>query len=452
MGIALKGGLLVDPQSGACEQTDVWLEGDTVVGLGACPHSGPWEVVDVAGLTVCPGLIDVHVHLREPGQTHKETIASGTEAAVAGGFATVCCMPNTAPPIDRPRRVAELLKIVARDARCRVLPLGAVTLEHGADALADVPGLLEAGCAAVTDDAFPLQEPELMGAALRAVREAGAGLIVHCEDKRLSAGGVMNRSEVSQELGLEGQDAASEVEALRQWQAAAQEQSGPVRFHVAHASTAATVAFARELRRGNGPLRGLTLETAPHYFALTQEQVRHCGANAKMNPPLRSESDRLAIRRALLEGAISVIATDHAPHTEQEKSAGMAEAPFGVVGLQTALAVALTELVHSGQMTPAGMISLMTCNAARALGLRAADGRELGVLRVGGVADVTIIDTAAEWTVEPREFRSQARNTPFAGRRLRGRAWGVLVAGRFVMREHQPMTANWPPPLPPEPA
>jgi len=439
MAIVLRGGLVVDPASGLCEQADVWVDGDTVRGIGAEPARADWEVVDVRGLVVCPGLIDVHVHLREPGQTHKETIASGTRAAVAGGFSTVCCMPNTSPPIDRPQRVADLRRIIERDARCRVLPIGAVTLEHGAAELADVPGLLSAGCVAVTDDAFPLQDGAVMQQALLEATSARTTLIAHCEVKALSAGGVMNLGATSEGLGLPGQDQTSEVEALRQWVAAAEaaKVASEAHLHIAHVSTAEMLEEVRGLR-GRNRVPHLTLETAPHYFALSEEAVPKLGADAKMNPPLRTEADRGAVRAALCDGTIGVIATDHAPHARQEKALGMLEGPFGVIGLETALGVTLSELVHPGDMELPRALALMTCNPAQALGLAAADGRRLGRLEVGGVADVALIDPAREWTVDPGALLSTSANTPFAGRALRGRAWGVLAAGRLVMREYEP--------------
>lgn len=437
--MCLHGGLVVDPAAGVQAVADVWVERGRVVALGPCPHSAPWEVVDVSGLVVCPGLIDVHVHLRVPGQEHKETLASGTAAAVAGGFTTVCCMPNTSPPLDRPRIVAQLQERLRCEALCRVAILGAATVDNCGETLTDFADLAAAGCVAVTDDAFPLADQRLMAQALQRAARAGVPFIAHCEDKSLSREGVVNEGSVSQALGVPGQSPEAESRALAAWLAAAADaQPGPApRLHVAHVSAAATLQVAARAAGGGGLRVNLSLETAPHYFALTEQAVVRYGADAKMNPPLRSAADRMAVRAALREGRIRVIATDHAPHSPQEKAAGLLGAPFGVVGLETALGVALTELVHSGEMPLSAVLATMTCHPARALGLTDETGVPLGTLAPGATADLTVLDVHRRWTVDPARFRSKGRNTPFAGCTLQGQVWGTLVAGRWVMREGQ---------------
>lgn len=434
MGLCLHGATLVDPATGRSEVADCWLSDGRIVGLGAQPGPGDWHTVDVTGLVVCPGLIDLHVHLREPGQEHKETIATGTEAAIAGGFTTLCCMPNTTPPVDRPQRVADLLARISTDARCRVLPIGCATLDGSADRLSDFAGLLSAGCVAISDDAVPIQNPQVASEAVAQASEVSALFVAHCEDKQVSAKGAVNAGTVSRDLGVTGQDSRSEVLGLRLWAQAATDQRKPFRLHVAHASTEALVHEVRRLRSEAASVE-LSVETAPHYFALTEESVREQGANAKMNPPLRTERDRRAIRQALLDGTIQILATDHAPHTSAEKAQGLQEAPWGIIGLETALAVTLTELVHTGDMTLPAALALMTCNPARLFRLRSAEGLPLGVLQVGAAADLTLLDPDKEWVVDPSRFRSKGRNTPFAGRRLRGRSWGVCVAGRLITNE-----------------
>ncbi len=431
----LKGGTVVDPASGRMEQADVWVRAGILAGIGPEPCPGDWEPVPVPGLLIAPGLVDIHVHLRTPGQEHKETIATGTRAAVAGGFTTVACMPNTSPPVDRPERVAELARRIGEEALCRVEIIGAISIDNLNAEFVDARSMLGAGCVALTDDAFPVQEREGMQNALRAAGTGDATLIAHCEDRRFTQGGVMNLGSASEALGVTGQDSRSESESLLAWEHAAQvccPGSRP-RFHVAHASSRVLLEAARRIRQAR-VWPALTLETAPHYLALTDDAVRTHGANAKMNPPLRAEEDRLAVRAALLEGLISVIATDHAPHTPEEKAAGIVDAPFGVVGLETSLGVAFSELVHTGLMTPAECLALMTCNPARVLW----PGSELGpgFLVVGAPADITLIDSEHRWTVDPEQFQSKGRNTPFAGTELRGRPWGTIVDGRWRLREY----------------
>jgi dihydroorotase len=432
MDFVLTGGRLIDPASGLDAEADLWVSGGRIAGIGQQPHAADWEAIAVPGLVVCPGLIDVHAHLREPGQEHKETILTGTQAAVAGGFATVCCMPNTTPPVDRPERIADLLGRIARDAVCRVLPIGSVSLDNDPDSPADISRLMACGCVAVTDDAFPLQTTEQMSVALAASESCSAPLIAHCEDKQLSAGGVMTAGTAAELMGLPGQPPEAEVVAFGRW-ASLLPQHPAARLHVAHVSSAD---LAREVAAAAHLLGGrLTCETAPHYFTLTEQAVLRFSADAKMNPPLRTAEDRKAIIAALQAGQIQVIATDHAPHSPEEKHRGMLDAPFGIVGLETALGLVLTELVHPGHLSLPQALALMTCNPARILDLRAPDGCALGTLAVGAAADITVFDPEAAWTVDPETFLSKGRNCPVAGKRLRGRPWGVCVGGDWKSRE-----------------
>jgi dihydroorotase len=422
--LTLTGGHVMDPGSGFSALADVAIADGLVVALhppGEAPGRG--EIVEVGGLVVAPGLVDLHVHLREPGQTHKETIATGTRAAVAGGFTTVCCMPNTDPPLDRPERLRAVQEIIARDAACHVHVIGAADLDNDPDRPSDFAALQAAGCVAITDDAFPLVTQEQRTEALRRAAAAGLPFIAHCEDKTLSAGGVMNEGEVSRKLGVPGQPAEAETANAREW---LKLDTAGARLHLAHVSAAATVAALRDaLPRWRGRL---SVETAPHYFSLTDEAVLRHGPNAKMNPPLRARDDQLAIKAAVVEGLLSVIATDHAPHAPDEKARGLAEAPFGIVGLETALGVSLSELYHTGILSLEAVLSRLTVAPARVLGLTA------GCLAPGSAADIVIFDPQAEWTVAPEAFQSLGRNTPFAGERLRGRVWGTLVGGRFAYR------------------
>lgn len=425
--LTLAGGHVIDPASGFSAVADVFLRAGQVVSIlppGEQPAMG--ERVDVTGLVVSPGLVDMHVHLREPGQTHKETIVTGTRAAVAGGFTTVCAMPNTTPPLDRPERVREALDLIRRDALCRVEIIGSISLDNDPDQFSEVLALKAAGCVALTDDAFPLRTQDQRRWALQLAGQADLPFIAHCEDKTLSAGGVINAGAVSAQLGVPGQPATAESEAAAQWLQLA---DLGARLHLAHVSTAATVAALREaLPRWHGRL---SAETAPHYFALTEQSVLASGADAKMNPPLRTQADRLAVKEALVEGTIAAIATDHAPHALAEKAQGLIVAPFGIVGLETALAVSLSELYHTGLLTLPQLLARLSAAPARLLGLIA------GCLASGSVADLTIFDPQAEWQVEPNDFRSLGRNTPFAGLTLRGQVWGTIVGGQWAYRERQ---------------
>jgi len=423
----LTGGRVIDPASGRDERADVAVEQGRIAWIkppGAPPLG---EEVPVEGLVVCPGLVDIHVHLRQPGFEHKETVATGTRAAVAGGFTTVCCMPNTNPPLDRPRRIAELQQTIEEQAWCNVYVLAAATVDNRQEELTDFAALLEAGCPSITDDAAPLQSTEHMQEALQKLAGTGRLFMAHLEDEELSGDGVINAGAVSQQLQVPGQDSRSEVVALRRWAQAASSVE-QARLHLLHVSTAETLAEAQTLRASN-VFSQLSLETVPHYFCLTEEAVLESGADAKVNPPLRTEHDRQAILQALIDGDIRIIATDHAPHTPQEKAQGLIDAPSGLVGLETCLGLVLTRLFHTGDLSLPDILAKMTCNPADLLGLPG------GTLRSGAPADITIIDLHKQWTVDPGRFYSKGRNTPFSGQKLTGQAWGTIQAGQFLMRE-----------------
>ncbi len=417
--------LLVDPATGREAPGSVCVEGGRIKWIGTPEAEPEGEVYDLVGLTVCPGLVDVHVHLRVPGQEHKEDLTSGTSAAVAGGFTAVCAMPNTTPALDRPERIAALQARIAQEARCRVYVAGAATVDNQGEELTDFAALREAGCVAITDDAFPLQQVPMMAEALRQAHEAEVPFLAHLELMELSRGGVMTAGPVADALGVSGQDPAAESQALLRWVEAA---DGIARLHLLHLTTAATARLLHYLRPGPFFER-ISGETAPHYLRRTAEDVRHSGAEAKMNPPLREERDRLALLGALRNGDIEVLATDHAPHSPEEKARGLAEAPFGITGLETALGVIITHLVNAGHVTLQQALGKLSTNPARLLGL------EGGTLEPGSPADLTIIDLHKHWTVNPAQFRSKGKATPFAGERLVGKAWGTIVGGEWRMRE-----------------
>jgi dihydroorotase len=378
-----------------------------------------FQIIDARGKIVCPGLIDLHVHLREPGYEHKETIASGCRAAVAGGFSAVCCMANTRPVNDDVGVTRFIRARAAEAGLARVYPVAAVTLGLEGRVLCDYDALQAAGAAAVSDDGRPLLDSRLMRRALEKAAALKMPVISHSEDPYLVAGGVMNEGPVARALGVAGiPNAAESIMVLRE--IALSELTGaPV--HIAHVSTRESVRAIREAKQ-----RGVavTAETAPHYFMLTDEAVRRHGADAKMNPPLRSEEDRRAVRQGLADGTIDCIATDHAPHAPQEKAVGLEKAPNGIIGLETSVPLGLS-LVSEGVLTPAGLIAKMSTVPARILGIPCG-------LRAGLAADLTLIDPAFEFTIEPSLFQSRSRNSPFIGMPAKGKAVLTMVAGRIV--------------------
>ena len=423
----LTGGTVIDPASGLAGRADLVVNDgfiQQIAPAGECRQTG--EIIDATGRLIAPGLVDIHVHLREPGQTHKETIASGTRAAVAGGFTSVCCMSNTTPPIDSPERVAELVRRISQAAVCAVYPLGAATVGHGQEQLADFSELLAAGCVAITDDAFPLQSTELKRQALLEAVDAGCVFIAHPEDKSISADGVMNEGAVSAELGLPGLSRAATIEAVADW---LKLRDCGARLHLAHICTREEAEMiAAAIPRWEGRL---TMETAPHYLCVTEDAVLQFGADAKVNPPLRSADDTAAITAAVRNDTIGIIATDHAPHSPEEKAGGLSEAPYGLVGLETSLAVMAEVLAPETPEEWLWVLRKFTAAPADLLGLPA------GKLAVGGPADIAIINPDAEWTVEPECFHSLGRSTPFAGWILHTRVTDTIVAGEFILRNEQ---------------
>ncbi len=418
--LLIRGGRIICPASGRDEVGDVYVRDGLIVASGE-GEAGREVEIDASGMIVCPGLIDIHVHLREPGAEHKETMETGTRSAVRGGFTTVCAMPNTSPAPDTAETVAAILTRVRQAAWCRVGIIGAATLGNDRSTLTDYAALADAGCIAVSDDAFMLRTREQRREALLRCADAGLRMIAHAEREELSAGGVMHAGEVARRLGLMGQHPEAEVRSLEDWRDAWDDDSTPPPLHIAHVSTAAGVEFLREWQAGP------SAETAPHYLALTDEAVVEHGANAKMNPPLRTEEDRQALIEAVADGTIAVIATDHAPHTTEEKAAGMTEAPFGIVGLESALSVLLKYLVASSAMLLSDVLRAMTQSPARLLGIAG------GTLEAGAPADLLVFDPEGERVVDPAQFESSGRNTPFAGERLPGIVKTVIIGGEIVL-------------------
>jgi dihydroorotase len=420
--LLIRGGRVVDPSQKLDARLDVLLAGNTVAQLGeALEAPDDAEVVEASGLVVSPGLIDVHVHLREPGGEHKETIASGAASAAAGGITAVVAMPNTDPPIDDPAAVGFVFAEGLRSGGARVWPTGAITLGQKGERLTEVGELIDAGAVAITDDGRPVANAGLMRRALEYALTFDLPVAVHEEEPALSAGGVMNEGLISTRLGLTGiPNAAEDVMLARDLMLA--ELTGG-RLHIQHVSTRGGVELIRAAKA-----RGVcvTAEATPHHFTLTDEAVDTYRTDAKMNPPLRSAADREAVREAVRDGTLCVIATDHAPHHYDEKEQAFDDAPFGIVGLETSLGLSLTELVHSGLIDLPTLIERMSCAPARSMSLPG------GTLALGAAADVTIFDPDLEWTVDPARFVSLSRNTPFTGWKLRGRATHTIVGGRIV--------------------
>jgi len=419
MNIIIKNGHIIDPANRIDEKLDLFISDGRIAKLGkpGSLSANGAQVVDAEGRLVVPGLIDMHVHLREPGFEYKETIESGTAAARAGGFASVCCMPNTNPVNDN-RSVTEfILSQAAKASSARVFPIGAITKGSKGEELAEMGELYAAGCRAVSDDGKPVVSADIMRRAMEYSKIFDMLIISHCEDSSLSAKGVMNEGVVSTELGLRGiPHAAEDVMTARD--IALAELTG-CRLHIAHVSTAGSVDLIRAAKA-----RGVkvTAETCPHYFTLTEESVRGYNTMAKMNPPLRTAEDVVAIKQGLKDGAIDVVATDHAPHAGDEKSGEFDYAPFGIVGLETALGLTL-KLVDEGVLSRVEAVRKLSLNPARILGI----GK--GTLSVGVDADITIIDPEMQWTVNASEFKSKSKNTPFNGWKLKGRAVRTIVGG-----------------------
>jgi dihydroorotase len=421
MNILIKNGHIIDPANNVNGKFDLLIAEGKVVKLGkpgSLPAHGS-EVVDATGKLVVPGLIDLHVHLREPGYEYKETIATGTAAAKAGGFTAVCCMPNT-NPVNDSRSVTELiLSQAAKASSARVFPIGAITKGSKGDELAEMGELRDAGCVGISDDGRPVMHAAVMRRALEYSKIFDIPVVSHCEDASLAAKGVMNEGFVSTELGLRGiPNAAEDVMTARDIELA--ELTG-AKLHICHVSTRGSVRLIREAKQ-----RGVqvTAETCPHYFSLTDEAVRGYNTMAKINPPLRTAEDVAAIRQGLKEGTLDAIATDHAPHAMDEKSVEFDAAPFGIVGLETSVGLSL-KLVSDGVLALSDLVMRMSTAPARII--RSGGG----TLSVGAAADVTIIDPEMEWTVNASEFQSRSMNTPFDGWKLKGKAVQTIVGGRI---------------------
>ena len=429
--ILIKNGRVVDPGQGIDSELDILIVDGKISELSkritkAMPRD--CEAYDARGMIVTPGLIDMHCHLRDPGNPDEETIASGTAAAAAGGFTSIACMANTIPVADTPAVIEYVLSKTSLEGLANVLPVAAVTKGLKGEEISEMGRLLETGAVAFSDDGNPIMNAEVMRRALEYSKQFKALIISHCEDSNLSSGGVMNEGYISTILGLMGIPKASEELMVERDCALAKEFDAKI--HIAHVSAAGSVEI---IRRAKDEGVKVTCETAPHYFTLTEGEVEGYNTNAKMNPPLRTEEDVKATVKGLKDGTIDVIATDHAPHLIEEKKIEFKDAAFGIVGLETALPLVLTELVDTGVLTLSKAIAKFTCNPADIL------GRKIGTLRIGYTGDVTVIDLKKPVIVDVNSFYSKGRNSPYNGWKLKGAAIATIVSGRVVMKDGKPI-------------
>jgi dihydroorotase len=423
MNLLIKNGRIVDPSQGVDGELDLLVENGLIreIGTGLAAPAGA-EVIDAAGCYVVPGLVDMHVHLRDPGLEYKEDIVSGSRAAVAGGFTSIACMPNTKPVIDNKAVVSYVITSAREAGLCNVFPVGCLTAGSKGERLAEMGELKEAGCVAVSDDGRPVVNAELMRRALEYARGMQIPVISHAEELSLVGEGVMNEGFTSTELGLKGIPRVAEDIATARDVMLAEYTNSPI--HIAHVSTRGAVRIIR-----NAKLRGVrvTCETAPHYFTLTDDAVRGYNTNAKMNPPLREADDVAAIKEGLADGTIDAIATDHAPHHLDEKDVEFNVALNGIIGLETSLPLSLA-LVEQGMLTISQLVERMSLRPSLILGL------ERGTLATGAVADITVIDPARDWVVEADRLASKSKNSPWLGKTMKGAAVATIVGGRVVYK------------------
>ncbi|MFC2041184.1 dihydroorotase [Chloroflexota bacterium] len=427
--LLIYGGRIIDPARGIDEAGSLLVARDKIAWLGkgeATPPHSDYDTLPAQGLIICPGLIDLHCHLRQPGFEEKETIATGTRAAARGGFTTTCCMPNTNPPLDNQATIDYVKSVAATEGVVRVLPIGCISRGRKGEVLAPLDEQASAGVIALSDDGDPVMDSRLMHQALDYSRAFGLPVIDHCEDKALTEGGQMNEGIFSTTLGLQGIPASAEENMVLRDLSLARQTGG--QLHIAHVSTEGSVEF---IRRAKEQGIQVTAEVTPHHLTLTEEQVIFHGSQAKVNPPLRTRKDIQALIQGLNDNVIDIIATDHAPHTQADKQCDFTLAPFGISGFETALG-SLMSLVHDGQTSLMTLISKLTCEPASIIGDKYG---KLGTLAIGAPADITIFDPDKEWLVDTNAFASKGRNTPLAGSVLKGRVMATIYQGKLVYKD-----------------
>ena len=424
MKLLIRQGRFVDPVSGIGGVMDILVEDGRVAVLGSNLQDDEAQVLDATGLVMCAGLVDMHVHLRDPGLEYKETIETGAMAAARGGFTSIACMPNTRPALDCPEQIAYVKSKAAGACGVNVWPIGSVSVGERGEELTDFESLKEAGAVALSDDGMPVQNANLMRDALILGHRHDLTVLSHCEDADMVKNYAVNEGRVSRQLRLPGRPAIAEEIMVARDAMLAEETGAAV--HICHISTAKAVALVRRYKKKGVHI---TCETCPQYFSLTEDIVPEKGSMARVNPPLRTKADVDAIIEGLKDGTIDAIATDHAPHSAEEKARPLTEAPSGMVGLETALAVTLTYLYHGKHMQLSDIIRKMTLNPACILRINK------GRLAIGGEADIVLFDPDEEWTVDPEQFASKGRNTPFAGMKLKGKVKYTIVDGRIVYQD-----------------
>jgi dihydroorotase len=427
--LLIKGGRIFDPTQGIDEAGSLLVSDGVISWLGKKGDTLPpadSDIIDAVGLIICPGFIDLHCHLRQPGFEEKETIATGTRAAASGGFTTICCMPNTSPPLDSQAAIDYVKSTAAVEGIIRVLPIGCISKGRQGETLAEMGELASAGVIGYSDDGNCVTNSRLMRQALEYSQSFDRPVIDHCEDTSLSEDGQINEGIIATRMGLQGIPNAAEENMVARDLALA-ELTG-ARLHIAHVSTAGSVELVRRAKE-----KGIkvTAEVTPHHLTLTEERVLGYDTNAKVNPPLRSQEDVRALIQGLNDNTIDVIATDHAPHTEEDKLCEFGYAPFGISGLETALG-SLMALVHGGQLSLNTLIAKLTSGPARIIG---SEHGRLGTLKVGTPADITIFDPEREWVVDPLSFASKGKNTPLAGSTLKGRVMATIYQGNLVYQD-----------------
>ncbi len=420
--LTIRNGRVMDPATGLDEVTDLVLDKGKVVKIGRVTRPAG-AVYDARGLIVCPGLIDTHVHLREPGQEEKETIATGAASAVNGGFTSICCMPNTRPTLDDDGRIEFVYRQAARANLCNVYPVGAITKERKGEELAEIGLMAQSGAVAFSDDGVAVASPLMMTRALNYIKMTGKALMQHCEEPTLTRGAPMNAGPLATRLGLGGWPAIAE-ELIIQRDVMLNRAIG-CRYHVQHMSCAGSVEIVRQARKAGQPV---TAEVAPHHILLTEQHCAGYDTNYKMNPPLRTEADIKELLRGVQDGTITLLATDHAPHTSEEKELEFARAPFGIIGLDCALALYARALIDSGVIDWMKMLAMMTLNGAELCDLK-----NKGSLQPGWDADVTLIDPEDDYVIDVADFKSRSRNCPFQGWRVKARPVATIVGGQFKM-------------------
>lgn len=426
MRLLIKNGRVLDPSVKLDEICDVLVEDGIILGVfekgsvkDACD-----EVIDAAGCFVMPGLIDLHVHLREPGYEYKETIKTGSAAAARGGFTTICPMPNTSPSTDNPEKIKQLLLKAAEDSPVNICPVGAVTIGQQGDEVTDIAGMAKAGAVAISEDGKSVMNVRVYKKAMEEAAEAGITVLAHCEDKNLVGKGAINAGIVADKLGMQGiSNAVEDVIAARDIVLAAETGT---KLHLCHCSTKGSTVLLKNAKNEGIDVTG---EVCPHHFAMTEDEITGDDANYKMNPPLRSALDVQALKEAVRDDVIDVIATDHAPHSAEEKAKSIADAPFGIVGLETAVALTVTHLLEQGYITPMQMAAKMSTNPAKVIGI------DKGTLQPGKIADITIIDPKAEYVIDKNTFVSKGKNTPFHGKTVRGKVKYTIVSGKVVFAD-----------------